>query len=80
MGRALGGLVPRDRSGTDPGHLRGVHRHRERRRSAACSTPSGSIRPEVEGQKGPMKRQADDLSWDWVTRFRDDNAERQFTA
>jgi len=30
--------------------------------------------PEPAGERGPMKRQADDLSHDWVTRFREDDA------
>jgi LPS sulfotransferase NodH len=30
--------------------------------------------PEPAGERGPMKRQADDLSHDWVARFRDDDA------
>lgn len=34
--------------------------------------------PEPEGQ-GPMRRQADDLSRDWVARFRDDS-DRQLTG
>ena len=35
---------------------------------------------EPEGELGPMKRQADNLSHDWVSRFRQDDAEHQFTA
>jgi trehalose 2-sulfotransferase len=35
---------------------------------------------ELGGDKGPMKRQANNLSDDWVTRFREDDAEHQFTA
>jgi LPS sulfotransferase NodH len=35
--------------------------------------------PEPAG-RGPMKRQADDLSRDWVARFRDDDSDRQLTA
>jgi trehalose 2-sulfotransferase len=35
---------------------------------------------EPEGEMGPMKRQADNLSRDWVTRFRQDDAEHQLTA
>ena len=33
--------------------------------------------PEPDGDKGPMKRQADDLSRDWVSRFRDDDESRE---
>jgi len=36
--------------------------------------------PERDGEKGPMKRQANDLSRDWVARFGEDDAERQLTA
>jgi len=36
--------------------------------------------PEPEDDKGPMRRQADDLSEDWVARFREDDASRQLTA
>lgn len=43
-------------------------------RSGACSTPSTSTLPEPDDNKGPMKRQADDLSRDWVSRFRDEDA------
>jgi len=32
--------------------------------------------PEPEGERGPMKRQADHLSQGWVARFRDDGAAR----
>ena len=32
---------------------------------------------EPEGQRGPMRRQADDRSRDWVSRFRDDDAAYQ---
>jgi LPS sulfotransferase NodH len=35
--------------------------------------------PEPEG-RGPMKRQADDLSRDWVARFRNDDSNRKLTA
>ena len=35
--------------------------------------------PEPDG-RGPMKRQADDLSHDWVARFRDDDAEHSRTS
>lgn len=34
--------------------------------------------PEPDGHQGPMKRQADDLSRDWVTRFRDDDESHRF--
>ena len=34
------------------------------------------IDPPEPGERGPMKRQADHLSRDWVTRFRDDDAAR----
>jgi LPS sulfotransferase NodH len=30
--------------------------------------------PEPQGERGPMKRQSDNLSQDWVARFRDDDA------
>jgi len=33
-----------------------------------------------EGHLGPMKRQADNLSHDWVSRFRQDDAEHQLTS
>lgn len=36
--------------------------------------------PEPDSERGPMTRQSDDLSRDWVTRFRDDDAERQLTS
>ncbi len=36
------------------------------------------IDPPEPGEKGPMKRQADDLSLDWVTRFREEDTDRQF--
>ena len=36
--------------------------------------------PEPESEKGPMKRQADDLSQDWVARFRHDDEEGLLTA
>jgi LPS sulfotransferase NodH len=36
--------------------------------------------PQREGEKGPMRRQADDLSRDWVARFREDDAAHQLTA
>jgi LPS sulfotransferase NodH len=32
--------------------------------------------PEPDGSKGPMKRQADDRSRDWVERFQQDDAAR----
>ncbi len=35
---------------------------------------------ELAGHTGPMTRQADNLSQDWVARFRQDDADRQFTA
>ena len=35
---------------------------------------------EPAGHTGPMTRQADNLSQDWVARFRQDDADRQFTA
>jgi LPS sulfotransferase NodH len=35
---------------------------------------------EPDSHTGPMKRQADDLSLDWVSRFRQDDAENQLTA
>ncbi len=38
------------------------------------------IDPPELGGRGSMKRQADDLSEDWVSRFRHDDAEHQFTA
>jgi LPS sulfotransferase NodH len=34
--------------------------------------------PEPDGNRGPMKRQADDLSRDWVSRFREDDEVQQF--
>ena len=36
--------------------------------------------PEPESEKGPMKRQADDLSQDWVARFRHEDEDRLLTA
>jgi trehalose 2-sulfotransferase len=36
--------------------------------------------PEPENGKGPMRRQSDDLSLDWVTRFRQDHANQQLTS
>jgi LPS sulfotransferase NodH len=36
--------------------------------------------PERDDEKGPMRRQADDLSRDWVTRFREDAAAQQLNA
>jgi LPS sulfotransferase NodH len=36
--------------------------------------------PERAGERGPMLRQADNLSEEWVARFRHDDAEQQFTA
>jgi LPS sulfotransferase NodH len=36
--------------------------------------------PEPDGHKGPMKRQADDLSRDWVSRFRDDDESRELVV
>lgn len=36
--------------------------------------------PQPESQRGPMKRQADDRSRDWVSRFREDDAVSHFTA
>jgi trehalose 2-sulfotransferase len=35
---------------------------------------------ELEGQQGPMSRQADNESNDWVSRFREENGERQLTS
>ena len=35
---------------------------------------------EPENEKGPMKRQADDLSQDWVARFRHEDEDRLLTA
>src|SRR5580698_6624162 len=35
---------------------------------------------EPESELGPMRRQADNLSHDWVSRFRQDDVEQQFTA
>ena len=35
---------------------------------------------ELDGPKGPMLRQADDLSQDWVSRFREEDAEHQLTS
>ena len=32
---------------------------------------------EPDGDKGPMRRQADELSRDWVSRFRDDDESRE---
>ena len=36
--------------------------------------------PEVEGEKGPLRRQANDLSRNWVEQFRQDDASDQLTA
>ena len=60
MGQPVGGLVPRHRPRTDPGHLRGVRRNPRRDDRAVCSTRLGVDPPEPEGQ-GRMKRQADEL-------------------
>lgn len=38
------------------------------------------VDPRQSGNKGPLVRQADDLSQDWVSRFRDDDAEYQLTS
>lgn len=35
---------------------------------------------EPDGELGPMRRQADNLSRDWVSRFRQDDVEIQFTT
>jgi trehalose 2-sulfotransferase len=35
--------------------------------------------PEKADGKGPMKRQSDDRSRDWVARFREEDAEQQLT-
>jgi trehalose 2-sulfotransferase len=36
--------------------------------------------PEPDGHQGPMRPQADDLSQDWVSRFRHEDADHQLTA
>ncbi len=35
---------------------------------------------QLDGRKGPVIRQSDNLSQDWVSRFREDDAEYQLTS